>query len=119
MINSTLTIKEYYKLHGTVPEETLEKLVDMSEKYDKTLSAIDELNDICQECSTGYTTEDEMCEILHYIRNLIKKTRSKPVIDQLKFIEELVEKKQEELYHQGEYCKDYFEQFIKRVNGEN
>lgn len=118
MINSTLTIKEYYKLHGTVPEETLEKLVDMSEKYDKVLSAIDELDKICHECSTGYTTEDEMHEILYYIRNIIKTTRSKSVIDQLKFIEELVENKQEELYHQGEYCKDFFEQFIKRVNEE-
>lgn len=115
MLNSTLTLKEYYKLHGTLPNEEIEKLLDKNEKYNKILSSNKPIQELFDECSTGYSTEDEMYEILSEINKIFKETKSKKYKEQLKELIDLVENKQSELYNQGEYCKSCFRDFIKVI----
>lgn len=116
MLNSTLTLKEYFKLHGSLPAEEIEKLLDVNEKYEKVFqTSTKPIQDLYDECSTGYSAEDEMWEILSEINKIIDETKSKKYKERLKELADMIELKQSELYQQGEYCKDCFRNFIKDV----
>ena len=115
MLNSTLTLKEYFRLNGTLPSEEIEKLLDINAKYEKVLSIGNPIQNLYDECSTGYSTEDEMYEILSEINKIIDETKSKKYKERLTELADLVESKQSELYNQGEYCKECFRNFIKDI----
>ena len=116
MLNSTLTLKEYFKLHGALPAEEIEKLLDTNEKYEKVFQTSSKpMHDLYDECSTGYSAEDEMWEILSEINKLIDGTKSKKYKERLNELIDMVELKQSELYQQGEYCKECFRNFIKDI----
>ena len=116
MLNSTLTLKEYFRLHGTLPAEEIEKLLDANEKYKKVFeTSTKPIQDLYDECSTGYSAEDEMWEILSEINKLIDETKSKKYKERLNELIDMIELKQTEQYQQGEYCKDCFRNFIKDV----
>lgn len=117
MINSSLRPKEYYRINGSLPDGYIEVILDEHDMLRGVQKNLESIDDVYTECCTGYCTSDEFIDILKQIDNMIDNTKSKALKDGLREIYEMIQDKQDELYNQGEYCKEQFTNLIKCLKG--